>query len=175
MNTKFIQITGIALTVLYGLFVVWIYWAAPKDFRDATLKAREGVTKAVSTTQVITNTYEVDKTKFQEGISAFRSENYVLARDRFQRADPEARDAKTQYYIAYSFYREGWGRFSNDDELFQKALKQVEVVKRLGGDFRADDPDLKLARPVELEAELNDGLRVTAGDFNPLKVIRERK
>jgi len=41
-----------------------------------------------------------------------------VARDFFQKADPENRDAKTQYYIAYSYYRQGWGKLYNDDALF---------------------------------------------------------
>ncbi len=175
MNTKFIQITGIALTVIYGLFVVWIYWAAPKELAEIPGKVRESVDSTVSKARVVTNTYEIDQIKFQEGVAAFRSDNFVLARDRFSKADPESRDANTQYYIAYSFYRQGWGRFTNDDELFRKALEQLEKVKELEGDFRASDPDLKLRRPVELENELNEGLRITASDFNPLKVVRDRK
>ncbi|MDH3494358.1 MAG: hypothetical protein OEM82_12460 [Acidobacteriota bacterium] len=175
MKLKYIQITGLALTAFYGLFVVWIYWAAPKDLSEISTKARESVTKAASTASVVTNTYSIDKVKFQEGIAAFRSENFIVARDRFSKSDPEKRDASVQYYIAYSFYRQGWGRFSNDDELFKAGLEQLETVNRVDGDFRSNDPDLKLSRPVELENELKEGLRLTAGDFNPLKVIRERK
>ncbi|NNE66595.1 MAG: hypothetical protein HKN33_08505 [Pyrinomonadaceae bacterium] len=175
MNAKFIQISGIALTVVYGLFVVWIYWASPKNLADFETKARESVTKAASKASVVTNTYEIDKVKFQEGLVAFRSENFIVARDRFQKSDPEKRDARVQYYIAYTFYRQGWGRFSNDDELFLKGLKQLEEVKRLDSDFKADDPDLRLARPVELENEFREGLRFTASDLNPFKIGRERK
>jgi len=175
MNVKFIQIVGIALTAFYGLFVVWIYWAAPRDLTDIPAKARESVTKAASKASVVTNTYQIDRTRYQEGLVAFRNDEFLVARDRFVKADPEKRDANVQYYIAYSFYREGWGRFSNDDELFEKGLAQLEAVNRLESDFRSRDPDLKLSRPVELENELREGLRLTASDFNPLKVIRERK
>jgi hypothetical protein len=175
MNTKFIQTSGIALTVIYGLFVVWIYWTAPKELAEIPSKARETVSSAASKARVATNTYDIDKVKFQEGIAAFRNDEFIVARDRFAKADPEVRDAATQYYIAYSLYRQGWGRFTNDDELFAKALSQLEKVNRIDGDYRSNDADLKLKRPVELENELNEGLRVTVADFNPLKVIRERK
>ena len=48
------------------------------------------------------------------------------ARAMFDEADPEKRDGRTQFYIAYSFYRQGWGRFSNDDEKeFQASYSRV--------------------------------------------------
>ncbi len=175
MKEKHIQVLGIALTLFYGVFVVWLYWAAPKNIGEVSTKAKETVEKATSTAQVITNTYEVDKAKFAEGLKAFRQHNFVLARDLFERADTEKRDANTRFYIAYTFYRQGWGRFSNDDELFQKGLEQVTLARKLDKDFRSKDSDLKLQTPVELQNEIKEGLRVTAGDFNPLKLARERK
>lgn len=175
MSAKVIQITGLVLTVVYGLFVVWVYWAAPKDFSEAKEKARESLTKAASTARVATSLYEIDKEKFREGLSAFRQERHVAARDLFTRADPERQDPEVQYYIAYSFYREGWGRFSNDDEKFEKALDQVRYVRKLSPDYKATDQGLALRVPAELEQELTEGLRVTASDFNPLKAFRERK
>ena len=41
--------------------------------------------------------------------------------------------------------------------------------------IRTDDADLQLRTPAELKNELEEGLRVTADDFNPLRVLRERK
>jgi hypothetical protein len=124
---------------------------------------------------VITGTYEIDQAKFNEGLAAFRQNNFILARDAFTKADPERRDAKTQLYIAYSFYRQGWGRVSSDDALFKQALESLERVNFIDKDFRSDDPDLKLRTPAELKHELEEGLRVTADDFNPLRVLRERQ
>jgi hypothetical protein len=175
MKEKHIQILGIALTLIYAFFVAWLYWAAPKNLEEVTTKAKETVQQATSTAQVITNTYEIDEAKFKEGVNAFRQDNFVLARDLFERADKEKRDVKTQYYIAYTYYRQGWGRFSNDDELFEKGLEQVKLVRKLDEDFKSDDPDLKLRTPIELKDEFEEGLRVTASDFNPLKITRERK
>jgi hypothetical protein len=108
-------------------------------------------------------------------LALFRSDNFVAARDVFQKADPEKRDTATQYYIAYTYYRQGWGRVSNDDELFAAGLKQLDVVDRLDANFVATDADLKLKRPAELRHEFEEGLRVTADDFNPMKLVRERK
>jgi len=131
--------------------------------------------KATTTAQVITNTYEVDQTKFNEGLTAFRNDNFVVARDSFAKTDPENRDAKTQYYIAYSFYRQGFGKVSNDDELFKKGLEQVNKVIQLDKNFKSDDANLQLKTPAELKNEFEEGLKVTPSDFNPLKVFRERK
>jgi hypothetical protein len=175
MKEKYIQISGIALTLFYMFFVGWLYWAAPKNLVEVTTRARETVEQATTTAQVITNTYEIDKEKFAGGLKAFRQDNFMVARDSLEKADPEDRDARTQFYIAYTFYRQGWGRFSNDDELFEKGLEQIERVIRIDDDFKAKDADLKLKTPVELKNEFEEGLRVTADDFNPFKLTRERK
>ena len=175
MNEKHIQILGIALTLFCGVFVAWLYWAAPKSIEDMTVKAKETVEQATTKAQVITNTYEVDSAKFNEGLVAFRQDNFILARDSFEKADKEKRDAKTQFYIAYSFYRQGWGRIANDDELFNKGLEQIKRVKMLDDDYKSDDADLDLRSPAELQNEFEEGLRITADDFNPFKLARERK
>ena len=175
MKEKHIQISGILLTLFYGFFVAWIYWAKPKNLEEVSIKAKETVTQATSKAKVITNTYEVDKQKFDEGLEAFRKDNFILARDLFERADPENRDAKTQFYIAYTFYRQGWGRFSNDDELFKQGVEQIGRVTKIDPDFKSDDADLKLQTPVELKNEFTEGLRFTMDDLNPLRVTRERK
>lgn len=138
-------------------------------------RARETIETAANKTRVVTNTYEVNKQQFDAGLAAFRNENYVLARDQFAKADPESRDANTQFYIAYSFYRQGWGRFSNDDELFAAGLKQLDKVDADDKNFISDDSELNLRTPAELRNEFNEGLRITADDFNPLKLTRERK
>ena len=175
VKEKYIQIAGIAMAAVYGLFIVFLYAAEPRSLEEVTAKAVETVQNAATKGQVITGTYEVDQGKFKEGLAAFRQEKYILARDAFAKADPERRDVRTQFYIAYSFYRQGWGRVTNDDALFRQALESLERVTFLEKDFRSDDPDLKLHTPAELKNELEEGLRVTADDFNPLKVLRERK
>lgn len=175
MKEKYLQIIGIALTVFYGLFVAWIYITEPKTLTELPAKAQETIEKATTTAQVITNTYEVDKAKFNEGLTAFRTDNFVVARDSFSKADTESRDAKTQYYIAYSFYRQGFGKVSNDDELFKKGLDQVNKVIALDKNFKSDDANLQLKTPAELKNEFEEGLKITPSDFNPLRIFRERK
>lgn len=175
MKEKYIQIFSLILVVFYGVSVAWLYWAEPKSLGEVSVKAKETVENVTTKGQVVMGTYEVDAAKFNAGWQAFRADNFVLARDFFSKADPERRDAKTQYYIAYSFYRQGWGRVSNDDELFKKGLEQTDFVIQLDKNFKANDENLKLQNPVELKNELEEGLKVTAADFNPLKVFRERK
>ncbi|HQU93435.1 MAG TPA: hypothetical protein PLK77_14110 [Pyrinomonadaceae bacterium] len=175
MKEKYIQILGIALVLIYGIFVVFLYAAEPRSLEEISSKAIETVQNAATKGQVITGTYEIDQAKFNEGLNAFRQNNFVLARDAFAKADPERRDAKTQYYIAYSFYRQGWGRLSNDDAMFKQGLESLERVDFIDKNFRSDDANLQLRTPAELKNEIEEGLRVTADDFNPLKVLRERK
>lgn len=175
MKEKYLQIFSLLLVVFYGAFIAWLYWAEPTSLEDVTVKAKETIETATTKSEVIIGTYEVDAEKFNQGLQAFRQDNFILARDLFSRADPEKRDAKTQFYIAYSFYRQGWGRVSNDDALFRQGLEQVNRVIGLDKDFRSDDANLQLRNPVELKNELEEGLKVTADDFNPLKVFRERK
>src|SRR5687767_10280920 len=105
VKEKYIQILGIALALCYGVFVVFLYAAEPRSLEEISSKAVETVQNAATRGQVITGTYEIDQARFNEGLAAFRQDNFVLARDAFSRADPERRDARTQFYIAYSFYR----------------------------------------------------------------------
>jgi hypothetical protein len=175
MNERYIQILGLTLTFLYGAFVIFLYAAEPRSLEEISIKAKSTVENAVTKGQVMTGTYEIDQAKFNEGLQAFRQNNFIAARDSFGRADPEKRDPKTQYYIAYSFYRQGWGRISNDDALFRQALVSLERVSQLDANFRSDDTDLQMRTPAELKNELDEGMRVTADDFNPLRLVRERK
>jgi hypothetical protein len=175
MNEKHIQISGIFLAAFYALFIVWIYSVEPKSLEELPSKAQTTIENATTKAQVITNTYEVDKEKFNDGLRAFRQNNFIAARDFFLRADPERRDSKTQFYIAYSYYRQGFGKVYNDDELYKKGLMEVDKVIALDKNFKSDDNDLKLKTPAELKNEFEEGLKVSAADFNPFKVLRERK
>ena len=47
---------------------------------------------------------------------------YRAAEAAFARADPARQDARTQFYLAYAFYRHGWGRVYHDDALFAQGL-----------------------------------------------------
>ena len=175
MNEKYIQISGIFLAAFYTFFIAWLYIAEPKSLDELPAKAQTTIENVTTKTQVAIGTYEVDRAKFDEGLKAFRADNFIGARDNFERADTEKRDAKTQFYIAYSFYRQGFGRVSNDDALFKQGLEQINRVIALDANYKSDDANLQLKTPVELKNEFEEGLKVTAGDFNPFKVLRERK
>ena len=61
-----------------------------------------------------------------------------------------------------------------------KKLQQELSVNRAmavspNGRIVVDDPDLKMRTGDELKAELEAGLRRDLSDFNPLRVLRERK
>jgi len=166
MRGRLIQSIGIAWTLLFGAAVVWLYTAQPSSVADVATKA-----------SVAAGTYEVDRERSQAALSLFAREQYRAAREEWLRADPERRDARTQFYVAYAFYREGWGRVGSDDALFRQGLEAVNLAISLspGQALRVDDPDLKIHTAAELKAEIESGLELTAADFNPLKVFRERK
>ena len=164
MKQKHIQTVGIVLTFVYLGLIIFLYWTAPRSLAEVSTKG-----------QVVIGTYQIDQKKFDEGLRAFRADNFIAARDSFDRADPERRDAKTQFYVAYTFYRQGWGRVYNDGELFSKGIDAVDRVTALNRDFKSEDSDLKLQTPAELRHELEEGTKTTTDDFNPLKLIRERK
>jgi len=175
MKEKHVQILSIVFASVYAVLIAWLYWAEPKNLQEVSTKVQTTIESVTTKTQIAIGTYEIDQAKFNEGLRAFRQDNFIVARDNFEKADTERRDAKTQFYIAYSFYREGWGRISNDDALFKKGLEQTNSVIALDKNFKSDDANLQIKTPVELKNELEQGLQLTASDFNPLRVLRERK
>jgi hypothetical protein len=166
MRQRAIQWVGIAWTLVYAALVVWLYAAAPQSIAEVRTQA-----------SVAAGTYEIDRARFDAGRGLFLRGQYAAARDEWERADPARRDARTQFYVAYSFYREGWGRVYNDDALFRRGLEAVNLAIGLsdGGPLNVEDPELKIHSAAELKAELEGGLERTSDDFNPLKVFRERK
>jgi hypothetical protein len=166
MRHKLIQLIGIAWTLVYAAFVVWLYAAAPQSIGEVRTQA-----------SVAVGTYEVDRARFDAGRELFLREQYAAARIEWERADPARRDARTQFYVAYSFYRQGWGRVYNDDALFRQGLEAADRAIALSPEapLNVEDPELKIHAAAELKAELEKGIERTADDFNPLKVFRERK
>ncbi len=164
MNEKYIHILAIVLTVVGLAFVSFLYWAEPRSLAEVTTKG-----------QVVLGTYEINKTEFDQGLASFRKDAFPDARAAFDRADPEKKDPNTQFYIAYSYYRQGWGRLSNDDSLFKPGLEAVNRVIALDPNFRSGDETLVMKTPSELKNDLEEGLKITLSDFNPMKLLRERK
>lgn len=157
---------GILILLAGGGAVAWVYATQPASLAEVGTKA-----------QVAVGVYEVDAARFASGLALFRRGQFAAARDEWTRADPEQRDARTQFYLAYAFYREGWGRFHHDDALYRQALAAAERAQALtaAAPFSSDDADLKIRNAAELKAEIQRGLTTTWDDFNPLRVMEERK
>jgi hypothetical protein len=166
MRRRLIQSAGIAWTLLYAAFVVWLYATAPRSLSEIRTEA-----------SAVAGTYEVNRARFDAARELFRREQYRAARDEWARADPARRDPTTQFYVAYSFYREGWGRLYNDDALFRAGIEAADRAISLagGGALAVEDPELKIKSAAELKAELEQGAERDWGDLNPAKVFRERK
>lgn len=166
MQSKIIQVIGLGFTIAYAVFIVWIYATEPRTFKEVTTSA-----------EIAAGTYEINQEKFNSALSLFRREQFRAARDEWQRADPAQRDARTQFYIAYSFYREGWGRVYYDQELFKQGVEAVNRAIALSSTvpLTIEDPDLRIHSSAELKVELEQGLERGWGDVNPLKVLRTRK
>ena len=166
MQSKIIQILGLGFTVTYAALIVWIYATEPRTFKEVTISA-----------DVAAGTYEISQENFNSALNLFRREQFRAAREEWQRADPAQRDARTQFYIAYSFYREGWGRIYFDQELFKQGVEAVNRAIALSSTntLTIDDPDLQMHTAAELKAELEQGLERNWSDVNPLKVLRTRK
>jgi hypothetical protein len=166
MRSKVIQVTGLALTIAYAAFIIWVYATEPRTFKEVATSA-----------EVAAGTYQINQEKFDAGYSLFLREQFRAARDEWQRADPAQGDARTQFYIAYSFYREGWGRVYYDQELFKQGLDAASRAANLTSttQLSINDPNLKMHTIAELKAELEQGVERNWSDVNPLKVLRTRK
>ena len=166
LQSKIIQIVGLGFTIAYAAYIVYIYATEPRTFKEVTTSA-----------EIAAGTYEINQEKFNSALSLFRREQFRAARDEWQRADPAQRDARTQFYIAYSFYREGWGRVYFDQELFKQGVEAVNRAIALSSTspLTIDDPDLRMHTAAELKVELEQGLEHNWSDVNPLKVLRTRK
>jgi hypothetical protein len=161
-----VRAAGLLFSIAYAALIVWLYASQPQTSAEAIggLAATVGV-------------YRVDSTAFEEGLAFFNRDLFPESRLAFERADPARRDARTQFYIAYSFYRQGWGRVYSDDELFRRGIEAVDraIAVAPAGRVIVDDPSLDMRSSDELKAELERGVRREASDFNPLRVFDRRK
>ncbi len=166
MRQTAVRVSGLVLTVLYAGFIGWVYAHQPKTV--AELKG--GLASTVGA-------YQIDRGSFDQGLQFFRADQFEAARSAFARADPARKDATTQFYVAYSYYRQGWGRLYNDDALFRKGLEAVDhaIAVAPGGRLDVADPSIDMRTADELRAELERGLRREASDLNPMRVLERRK
>lgn len=161
-----IRAVGFGGAMLYAFGIAWVLLTQPRTVASVTggLAASVGL-------------YRIDQMAFEEGLRQFRGDRFVEARLAFVRANPAARDATTQFYVAYSFYRQGWGRVYNDDELFGQAQAALDRADAAAPEGRVvvQDRTLGLKTSDELRAELQRGLTREAADFNPLRIFRNRQ
>jgi hypothetical protein len=157
---------GLALTLAYAGLIGWLFTAQPRTLAEAV----GGVSATIGA-------YSVDAQSFDDGLAFFRNDQFVEARAAFARADPALRDARTQFYIAYSYYRQGWYRTHRDNALYAEGVTAVNRAIALapGGRLIVDDEDLGMRSADELKAELEAGLRRDLSDFNPLRLLERRK
>ena len=163
---KLLRPLGLLFACAYAALIVWLYSAQPQTMAEMTggLAAEVGA-------------YRINVQALEDGLAFFRRDQFEEARAAFARADPAQRDARTQFYIAYSYYRQGWGRVYNDDQLFKQGLAAVDRAIGLApaGRLVVEDDNLGMKTADELRAELQRGLTREASDLNPLRVFETRK
>jgi hypothetical protein len=165
LRDTLVRAVGLAASLAGAFAIAWAVATQPRTLADVrgSLAASVGV-------------YRIDQGAFDEGLRFFRDGKFAEARTAFARADPAARDATTQFYVAYAFLRQGWGRVYSDDDMYRQGLAALEraVAAAPGGHVRLDDPDLSLRTSDELRAEFERGLSRDVSDFNPARLFRER-
>ncbi len=166
MSETSTRVLGLVSVAGYAALIGWLYARQPQTMAQVT----GGLSAVVGS-------YRIDEQAFADGLRFFHNDQFVEARMAFARADPAVRDARTQFYIAYSFYREGWGRLYNDDRQIAQGVAPGDRALALApaGRLVVDDADLQMNTGEELKAELEAGLRRDAADFNPLRVFGDRK
>jgi tetratricopeptide (TPR) repeat protein len=166
MHEGTVRSLGLLATAAYAALIVWLYVQQPQTVAEVT----GGLSASVGT-------YQIDRQALEEGLRLFRTDQFEDARLAFDRADPARQDARTQFYIAYSFYRQGWGRLYHDDALYTRALEAIDRAIALDprGVVTVADPDLQIHISDELKAEIQAGLRKDSADWNPMKVFQKRK
>jgi tetratricopeptide (TPR) repeat protein len=161
-----VRAAGLTITIVYAVLIGWLFVRQPASFAEVT----GGLSSTVGA-------YRIDQQAFEDGLRYFRNDQFAEARAAFERADTARRDALTQFYIAYAFYRQGWGRFYSDDQLYRQGLETINLAIALAPEGRlvVEEPGQEIRTADELKAELERGLQVEASDFDPARVFRQRK
>lgn len=166
MREPVVRAAGVAFTVTYGVLILWLSGSKPQSLSEVT----GGLAASIGA-------YRVDAIAFEDGLRFFHQDQFVEARAALARADPAGRDARTQFYIAYSYYRQGWSRLGHDDTLYAEGLRAVDraIAVAPGGRIVVDDPGLLMHSADELRVELVAGMTREWSDLNPLRVLGTRK
>ena len=166
MSETLVRAGGLAAAVVYAGFIGWLLAAQPRTMAEV----RGGLSASVGA-------YRVNAEEFEAGRALFRSNRFEEARAAFARADPAVRDPRTQFYIAYSYYRQGWHRTHRDDDLYRAGLQTIERAISLtpNGRLVVEDPELSMHSADELKLELEQGLRRDWSDLDPRRLLQPRK
>jgi len=166
MQEPLTRVAGLVLVAGYAALLGWLFATQPKTMAEAVGGVAAGL-----------GAYAIDAPAFADGLAYFRKDQFAEARAAFSRADPAARDARTQFYVAYTYYRQGWHRTHRDDDLYQPGLAAIEraIVLAPGGRLVVDDTNLQLRSADELKVELARGLATDPSDLNPIRVFESRK
>ncbi len=98
MKASLVRALGVTFSAVYAGLIVWLYAAQPQTVAEVTGGLAAGV-----------GAYHIDQQAYSDGLGFFKKDQFEEARAAFERADPAQRDPVTQFYIAYSYYRQGWG------------------------------------------------------------------
>jgi hypothetical protein len=165
MPDSMIRAIGLALGVCCLAGIGWVYSRQPQTFAEATgaLSASVGA-------------YRIDEQAFVDGLRFFHRDQFGAARIAFDRADPAHQEPRTQFYIAYSYYREGWGRMYVDKDLFARGLQAINraIAAAPRGRVVVDDASLEMRSGDELKAELEAGMQAST-ELNPLTIVRRHR
>jgi hypothetical protein len=166
MQEPLTRVAGFVLIAGYAAFLGWLFATQPKTMAETVGGVAAGF-----------GAYAIDAQAFADGLAYFRDEQFLEARAAFARADPAARDARTQFYMAYSLYRQGWHRTHRDDDLYRQGLAIVDRAIAVAPEGRlvVDDENLQMHSADELKAELSRGLETDISDLNPMRVFESRK
>ena len=133
MSESLLRAGGAALTVAYAVLIGWLAASQPQSLVEGHRRTGGDVRRLRSGR---------DQFRRRAPASSARSSSRP-ARTAWSRADPAGRDARTQFYVAYSYYRQGWGRVSHDDALYAAGLDALATGGRgrPGGRVSVSDPE----------------------------------
>ena len=94
MRDPLVRAAGLIASGAYAAFIVWLHVTQPRTIAQVT----GGLASSVGA-------YRADPQAFADGLQFFRRDQFIEARAALMRADPAERDAQTQFYIGYSYYR----------------------------------------------------------------------
>jgi len=100
MRESTVRAIGLAAAIVYGAFIVWLYVRQPQSVAEVT----GGLSASVGA-------YRINQQAFEDGLGFFRHDQFAPARAAFERADPAGEDARTHFYLAYTYYRKAGDSF----------------------------------------------------------------